>query len=96
MRQLHQELFHLACEVHPTAKVLDALALGLGSKNTRTRTVCTDVVREVLQRQGVAALQGTRSRPLHIISRVSTEGCVSHSALWGLGHVVAGRWHRGA
>ena len=40
-------------------------------------------MREVLQRQGVAALQGTRSRPLHTISRVNTEVNRSSSLLQG-------------
>ena len=70
VRQLHQELLHLACEAHPTARVLDALGPGLSSKNTRTRCVCTDTLREALHQHGVGVLQGMRSRPLHTISRV--------------------------
>ena len=35
IRQLHQELFRLAADVHPVSAVLDAVAGGLASKNNR-------------------------------------------------------------
>ena len=41
MRQLHQELLRLAADVHPQARVVDAVAAGLASKNNRQATLAS-------------------------------------------------------
>lgn len=72
VRVLHGELLRAACTIHPVPRVVDAVALGLGSKSNRTRIVCMDALSDVLRDYGVDIFQQARSRPFHSIAQVAT------------------------
>ncbi|KAK9814323.1 hypothetical protein WJX72_004049 [[Myrmecia] bisecta] len=73
IRQLHHDLLKQARAIYPTPKVLDFVTQGLASKNTRTRVVCTEVIGEVVDQEGVAVCDRARQKPIAAVAQLVSE-----------------------
>jgi cytoskeleton-associated protein 5 len=71
VRALHRDVLRACAALHPAARVLEYVAAGLASKNSRTRVECCDEVAAVAAREGAGPVAACRAKPMPIIAAVS-------------------------
>lgn len=70
IRQYHKELIRQAGGLVTTPRLLEHLLGGLGSKNTRTRVDCVELIGEVLAEEGLTPFAKLKQKPFAIIGQV--------------------------
>lgn len=95
VRALHREVLRSVCAIYPSAKVMEQLTQGLGSKNARTRIECCEEIASILEDEGGEALVACRAKPVQALGALLKErdGSVRAAALTALEAVWA---HEGA
>ena len=70
IRAQHREVLRLALRVHPAPRLVEYLALGLGSKSSRTRIEAMEALGEILAAEGLAPFERARDKPFPAIAQV--------------------------
>ncbi|KAK9795603.1 hypothetical protein WJX73_007429 [Symbiochloris irregularis] len=73
LRNAHAELLLAACAISPPPRVIDAVAVGLGSKSNRTRIVCMDVLAGILKAHNLDIFLQCRSSPFRLVAQMVSE-----------------------
>ncbi len=62
-------MLRAAGRVHPAPRLVEYLALGLGSKSARTRVEAIEALAEILIAEGLAPFERAREKPFPVIAQ---------------------------
>ena len=70
VRALHRDVVRAACAVYPTVRVVDYLTVGVGSKNSRTKVECCEMLTALVETDGAGVVATSKAKPLVAIAAV--------------------------
>lgn len=73
VRLLHRDVLRICSALHPSHKIIDHIACGLTSKNSRTKIESCEQISDIVEKEGMGVVVATKSKPLQQVALLLKE-----------------------